>query len=257
VQGILKLLPISLGIKELISRLKEAGLRARHAAVKELLTDDNKLYRLAFAESNVARSWDRVILSDEAIFSSASDGPVLVYRPRGERYNSQYMSTSTRSGRVSVHCWGWISHEGAGMLHRIEGHLDGLQYKHILQNIMVPSVRVLYPDGVIQFQQDHSSIHDSRVVQERLSQQADVELIDWPPRAPDVNPIENMWSEVKRTMQETWPILPPRKSDSLWTLVSDAWDEVASSQRYVLSLIDSMPRRMHSAVEAQGFWTSY
>jgi hypothetical protein len=63
---------------------------------------------------------------------------------------------------------------------------------------MVPSVKVVYPDGVIQFQQDHSSVHDSRVVQEWLSRQADVELIDWPPRAPDMNPIENMWSEVKK-----------------------------------------------------------
>jgi hypothetical protein len=60
---------------------------------------------------------------------------------------------------------------------------------------MVPSVRVLYPDGVIKFQQDHSSIHDSRIVQEWVSRQADVELIHWPPRAPDVN----MWSEVKKT----------------------------------------------------------
>ena len=35
----------------IISRLKEAGLKARHAAVKELLTDEHKLYRLAIAES--------------------------------------------------------------------------------------------------------------------------------------------------------------------------------------------------------------
>jgi transposase len=109
---------------------------------------------------------------------------------------------------------------------------------------------MLYPDDVIQFQQDHSSIHDSRVVQEWLSQQANVELIDWPPRAPDMNPIENMWSEVKRTMEETWPVLPPRNSSKLWTLVSDVWDEVASSQRYIQSLIDSMTQRMKSVVEA-------
>jgi transposase len=43
-----------------ISRLKEAGLRSRHAAVKELLTDEHKLDRLAFAESNVDRKWDSV-----------------------------------------------------------------------------------------------------------------------------------------------------------------------------------------------------
>jgi hypothetical protein len=67
------------------------------------------------------------------------------------------------------------------MIHQIEGCLDGLQYKHILQNVMVPYVRMNHPNGIIHFQQDHSSIHDSRVVQKWLSLQADVEHIDWPP----------------------------------------------------------------------------
>ena len=129
----------------------------------------------------------------------ANDGPDLVYRPQGEHYNPQY--TCKLRGRVSVHCWGWISHEGAGVFHRIEGHLDGLHYQDIFQNLTVPSVWILYPEGIIHLQQDHFSIHDFRVIQEWLSRQADVELLDWPPRAPDMNPIENMWSEVKRTMQ--------------------------------------------------------
>ena len=151
----------------------------------------------------------------------ANDGPVLVHRPQGQRYNPRYRSTCKRSGRVSVHCWGWNSHEWAGVFQRIEGHLDGLHYKHILQNVMVTSARMLNPDGVIHLQQDHLSIHDCRVVQEWLSRQADVELLDWPQRAPGMNPIENKWSEVKRTMQETWPVLFPRNSDEVWALVLD------------------------------------
>ena len=186
-----------------------------------------------------------------------NDEPILVHRPQGERYNPQYMSTCKRSGRVFVHTWGCISHKGAGVLHLIEGQLDGLHYQHILQNVMVPSVRMLYSAGIIHLQQDHPSIHDYQVVQEWLSRQADVELLDRPPRAPDMNPIKNMWSEVKRTLQETWPILPPRNSDELWTLVSDACDEVASSTRYIQSLIESMTRWMKSVVEAEGFWTYY
>jgi len=39
----------------IISRLTALGLRARHAAVKELLTDEHKIHRLSFAESNVDR----------------------------------------------------------------------------------------------------------------------------------------------------------------------------------------------------------
>jgi len=175
----------------------------------------------------------------------------LVYRPQGERYNPQY--TCKRSCHVSVHCWGWIPHERAEVFHRIEGCQDGLHYQHILQNVTVLSVWILYPEGIIHLQQDHSSINDCRVVQEWLSRQADVKLLDWPPRAPDMNPIEKTWSEVKRTMQETWPVLPPRNSDELWALVSDAWDEVASSTRY----IRSMTWQMKSEVEAEGFWNSY
>ena len=111
--------------------------------------------------------------------------------------------------------------------------------------------------SAIHLQQDHSSIHDSRVVQEWLLRQADIEITDLPPRAPDMNPVENMWSEVKRTMQESWSVLPPRNSDELLALVSGKWDEVASSQHYIRSLIGSMTRRMKSVVEAQGSWTTY
>jgi len=90
--------------------LKETGIRAQHTAVKELLTDEYKLYHLAFAGSIVDRKWGSVIFSDESTFSSKNDGLVLVYRPQGQRYNSQYVSTCKRSGHVSVHCWGFISH---------------------------------------------------------------------------------------------------------------------------------------------------
>jgi hypothetical protein len=117
--------------------------------------DEHKLYLLAFVESSVDRQWDRVIFCDESTFSSTNDGLVLVYRPWGERYNSQYVSNSTCSGHVCVHCWGWISHEGAGILHFVEEHPDGLQYKYILKHVIVPSVRVLYTNRVIHLKQDY------------------------------------------------------------------------------------------------------
>jgi hypothetical protein len=47
------------------------------------------------------------------------------------------------------------------------------------------------------------------MVQVWLLRQADVEYMDWPPRAPNTNPIESMWGEVKKTMQYTSPALSP------------------------------------------------
>jgi len=52
----------------IISRLRAADLRVEHAALKELLTDEHKLYRLAFAASNVDHKLDRVIFIDELQF---------------------------------------------------------------------------------------------------------------------------------------------------------------------------------------------
>jgi hypothetical protein len=145
--------------------------------VKEKLSEEHRQYRLAFAEDNVDRDWGNVIFSDESVFPSANDGPVRVYRPQGTRYNAEYVKESARSGRVSVAVWGWIS-RGIGLLHRIDGRLDGAQYLHILRDIMVPSVREMYPDGLINFQQDQSSVHKSKLLQGWLADQNEVELLD-------------------------------------------------------------------------------
>jgi len=83
-----------------------------------------------------------------------NDGPDLVNRPQGELYSPQYMSTCKRSGSLSFHGWGCISH-------RVEGQLDDLHYQNILQNVTMPSVWMLYPEVIIHLQQDHSSIHYS------------------------------------------------------------------------------------------------
>jgi hypothetical protein len=55
--------------------------------------------------------------------SSTSDGPVLVYWPWGEHYNSQFMSASMCIGCVS------------SQMKR------SLQYKHVFQNVLVPTVQ--------------------------------------------------------------------------------------------------------------------
>jgi len=49
--------------------------------------------------------------------------------------------------------------------------------------------------------------------------------------------IENMWSEVKRTMLETWTNLSARNRDEIWALLSDEWEEFASYTRYIRSMI--------------------
>jgi transposase len=55
----------------------------------------------------------------------------------------------------------------------------------------------MYPDGVINFQQDQSPVHKSQLLQGWLTDQNEVELLDLPPCGADLNPIKNVWMETK------------------------------------------------------------
>ena len=89
-----------------------------------------------------------------------NDGPALVHRPQRERFNPQYVYLQTQWSCVCP-LLGLDLHEGAKILHPTEGNLDGLHYQHILENVTVPPVWMLYPEFLIHLQQDHSYIHDS------------------------------------------------------------------------------------------------
>ncbi|KAJ4430681.1 hypothetical protein ANN_19272 [Periplaneta americana] len=73
----------------------------------------------------------------------------------------------------------------------------------------------------------------------------DVDLIDWSSKSPDMNPIENLWAEVKRILRP--PVLT---ADELWDRVLDAWEEVVMNLDLFHNLVDSMPRRMRAVVDA-------
>jgi hypothetical protein len=69
--------------------------------VKELFTNEHKLYHLAFAESNVDCLWDRVKFSDGSTCSSANGGLVLV-SDCGESITTVSLCPPTRVCRICL-----------------------------------------------------------------------------------------------------------------------------------------------------------
>jgi hypothetical protein len=112
-------------------------------------------------------------------------------RPRNSRYDERYVEPTERFGRFSVDIWGWISAVSPGVMLHVEERLNSVVYIRILENVMRPSVTRVYPNQNFIFQQDNCSVHTSHRVATWFQDQ-NINVLAWPSRSPDVNPIENM-----------------------------------------------------------------
>ena len=83
-------------------------------------------------------------------------------------------------------------------------------------NVMLPSVRVWNPEGNFIFQQDTHPVHCSMGVQRWFARRPEIELIRWPPKSPDLNVVERMWSKLKEGRILRYGNNPPRNPQQLY-----------------------------------------
>lgn len=173
-----------------------------------------------------------IIYSDKSTFTLRKYGPVLVNRPWRECYNCKYMLISICSGCGSFPCWGWIFHEATGILHPLQVHLDGPQYKHVLRNIMVPSARVLCLDQIFHLHKDDHDINSSRMFQKWQFLQ-----VSWSDWVASMSAKYEPHGEYVEWVEEK---LICHLSVKLWCSsepLSFTWDEVASFYIHIPSVI--------------------
>lgn len=239
-------------------RLKEFGLRCRVPARKPFLTPVHIQKRLAFADRYFGwsvRDWEEVVFSDEKIFRASSKGPVHVYRPKdSSRFEKEFMTPSTNvTGRFTICVWMAFGKD-FGEIRRVERKTLNAAY---YTTRILPVIRKHFHDQKrdyakdLIFMQDRSSIHMSKLAAEWFQANNITTMDDWPPKGPDMNPVENVWAELVRKIPNNHT-----NAEQLWENVDRAFKELKKTT-YLSKLMASMPRRMIQVQLARGGWTKY
>lgn len=234
-------------------RLNEANLFGRVSRKKPLLSKKNIKKRVDFAKThkgNELSFWKNVLWSDETKINRVGpDGRTFVHRPKNQALNIKYTQKTLKHGGGNVMVWGAFSWHGVGPIVKIVDKMDRFQYLSILKNTMEPFAYENMPVKWT-FMQDNDPKHSSNVVKDWFLQEK-IKVLDWPAQSPDLNPIENLWNDVKtKVSQKNY-----KNSTELWTGIQEAWYSIPKER--CQKLVESMNRRCEAVIKNHGYSTKY
>lgn len=241
--------------------------------MKEWLSPTVKAQRFAFAKLYKGKKkqfWRQGIYTDKSTFNTRILRRLKLWRKKGQRHRLDCMQFKFHSGRQSFMAWGAIGFNFKSKLIFVSLEKDskGFNQKAYERQILhgelgeIAKVKRMTSKSQGFFcVEDNSKVHGKKTTKGNhgLCNRARIELniytIDWPPKSPDLNPIEHCWRFIKQRLRN-------RKPHGGWTLpdlkeaVLDIWNNELTSS-YFNKWIDSMPERIEAVIERKGGVTKW
>ena len=230
------------------------GLKSYVAKKKPFLSKNMKLKRKQFCQKYIKMPdayWNRVLFSDETyIMINQNSVMNRVRRFRGSNVLSPQYTKKTLKFPPKIMIWGCFCSSGLGEFYICDGNMNSSKYLDVLENKLLPTISKYQIANSIHLD-DSAPSHRTKAVKNWHIDNG-IEQIDWPGNSPDLNPIENLWSFLKRKLTR-------RTIKSKAELIKEftkIWNNEIPTD-YLQSLISSIPKRLKDTMINKGGPTKY
>jgi len=117
--------------------------------------------------------------------------------------------------------WAGISIRGATKICIFDGVMDAVLYVDILQATLLPFIAQKFPEGH-RFMQDNDPKHTSRLATDFFAEN-DINWWKTAPESPDLNPIENLWHQLKEHIRRE---VKPTTKEELVEGIQNFWKTI-------------------------------